>query len=102
LTLAAEGLWSWIALRTIASSFVTLMSPDDTDYKNLFIPFGNKRQALDEVAKSNLKCTHEGGKARVLCLLGCLKDQSISEREKSDTLLYTSSLNMFTDIVVGR
>ena len=36
-----------------------------------------------------LKRTHEGGKTRVLCLLlGCLADESISEREKSHAAIY--------------
>ena len=35
------------------------------------------------------KPTHEGGKTRVLCLLlGCLADESISEREKSHAVIY--------------
>ena len=60
-------------------------------------PFRSQR-ALHEVAERER--THERGKPCVFCLLlGGLTEKSISVKIKSDTLLYTSSLKMFTDIV---
>ena len=66
--------------------------------KNFVHPFGTQR-ALDEVAER--ESTNEGGQTRVLCLLlGCLMMRaSAKNMVKIDTLLYTSSLKMFTDIV---
>jgi len=66
--------------------------------QNFIHPFGTQR-ALDEVAER--ESTHEGGQTRVLCLLlGCLKMKASAKNTvKIGTLLYTSSLKMFTDIV---
>jgi hypothetical protein len=66
--------------------------------QNFVHPFGTQR-AFDEVAER--EGTHEGGQARVLCLLlGCLKmKMSAKKLVKNDTPSYTSSLKMFTDIV---
>ena len=36
----AAALSSWIDLRIVAPSFVTLMSPEDADWRILFVPFG--------------------------------------------------------------
>ena len=36
----AAGLSSWIALRMVAPSFVTFISPVDADWRILFIPLG--------------------------------------------------------------